>query len=97
MNILYAGTPEPSARILQHLVSNSKYNVVGVLTQPDKPQKRGKKIASSPVSDMAKNHKVQIFKPSDLNEKAFSRKDILFKDRSSHSCGLWKNSSEMAT
>ena len=71
MNILYAGTPEPSARILQHLVSNDKYNVVGVLTQPDKPQKRGKKIASSPVSDMAKAHKVNIFKPSDLNEKAF--------------------------
>ncbi|MDA9113521.1 methionyl-tRNA formyltransferase [Gammaproteobacteria bacterium] len=71
MNILYAGTPEPSARILHHLVSNSKYNVVGVLTQPDKPQKRGKKIACSPVSDMAKNHEVQIFKPLDLNEKAF--------------------------
>ena len=71
MNILYAGTPEPSARILQHLVSNDKYNVVGVLTQPDKPQKRGKKISSSPVSDMAKAHKVNIFKPSDLNEKAF--------------------------
>jgi len=44
MNILYAGTPEPSARILQHLVSSDKYNVVGVLTQPDKPQREVKKL-----------------------------------------------------
>ena len=74
MNILYAGTPEPSARILQHLVLNDNYNVVGVLTQPDKPQKRGKKIASSPVSDMAITHEVKIFKPIDLNNNEFVEK-----------------------
>ena len=40
MNILFAGTPDPSGEILEYLASNSTYNIKGVITQPDKPQKR---------------------------------------------------------
>lgn len=71
MNILYAGTPEPSSKILEHLISRNDYNVVGAITQPDKPQKRGRKTASSPVSDMAYLHNIPIFKPTDLNKQEF--------------------------
>jgi methionyl-tRNA formyltransferase len=75
MNILFAGTPEPSARILEHLLDCSDLNVVGVLSQPDKPQKRGKIVAESPVSSIATLNQIKIYKPNDLNDANFI-KDI---------------------
>ena len=69
MNILFAGTPDPSARILDYLIADSSLNVIGVLTQPDKPQKRGKIVAESPVSNIAYHNKIKTFKPYDLNDK----------------------------
>ena len=49
MNILYAGTPNSSAEILKYLAQNDSINVKGVITQPDKAGKRGKKLNDSPV------------------------------------------------
>jgi methionyl-tRNA formyltransferase len=46
MNILFAGTPKPSAKILKALCDDPSINVVGVLTKPDKAQKRGKKVGA---------------------------------------------------
>ena len=67
MNILYAGTPNPSAKILKALCDNPSINVVGVITKPDKAQKRGNKLVQSPVSIEAQNRNLNIFKPYDLN------------------------------
>ena len=67
MNILYAGTPNPSAKILKALCDNPSINVVGVITKPDKAQKRGNKLIQSPVSIEAQNRNLNIFKPYDLN------------------------------
>ena len=67
MNILYAGTPNPSAKILKALCDNPSINVVGVLTKPDKAQKRGSKLVQSPVSIEAQNRNLNIFKPDNLN------------------------------
>ena len=67
MNILFAGTPKPSAKILNALCDNPSINVVGVLTKPDKAQKRGSKLVQSPVSIEAQNRNLNIFKPNDLN------------------------------
>ena len=63
MNILYAGTPNPSAKILKALCDNPSINVVGVITKPDKAQKRGNKLVQSPVSIEAQNRNLNIFKP----------------------------------
>ena len=67
MNIFYAGTPNPSAKILKALCDNPSINVVGVLTKPDKAQKRGSKLVQSPVSIEAQNRNLNIFKPDNLN------------------------------
>ena len=67
MNILYAGTPNPSAKILKALCDNPSINVVGVLTKPDKAQKRGSRLVQSPVSIEAQNRNLNIFKPDNLN------------------------------
>ena len=68
MNILFAGTPKPSAKILKALCDDPSINVVGVLTKPDKAQKRGKKLVQSPVGIEAQERNLTMFKPDDLND-----------------------------
>jgi methionyl-tRNA formyltransferase len=74
MNILYAGTPNSSAEILKYLVQNDSIKVKGVITQPDKAGKRGKKLNDSPVSLMANSYDLDLFKPDKLNDKDFKEK-----------------------
>jgi methionyl-tRNA formyltransferase len=74
MNILYAGTPNSSAEILKYLVQNDSIKVKGVITQPDKTGKRGKKLNDSPVSLMANSYDLDLFKPDKLNDKDFKEK-----------------------
>ena len=74
MNILYAGTPNSSAEILKYLAQNDSMNVKGVITQPDKAGKRGKKLNESPVSLMANSYDLDLFKPHKLNNKDFKEK-----------------------
>ena len=67
MDILFAGTPEPSAKLLQSLVKNNNINIVGVITKPDMAQNRGKKVLQSHVSLAASEADLAIFKPDNLN------------------------------
>ena len=71
MNIIFAGTPYPSGKILEYLASSSAYKVKGVITQPDKPQKRGNKILQSSVSKISQNYGFPVFKPTNLNDPDF--------------------------
>ena len=71
MNILYAGTPEPSAMLLKSLCNNEHINIIGVLTKPDIAQKRGNKIQQSHVSLAASAANLPIFKPDNLNSTEF--------------------------
>ena len=66
MNILFAGTPKNSANILKYLINDNSFNIVGVLTQPDKKGKRGNKFIESEVSVLAKQHAIPLYKPDDL-------------------------------
>jgi methionyl-tRNA formyltransferase len=77
MNILFAGTPEPSAKLLQSLCKNERMNIIGVITKPDVAQKRGNKIKQSHVSLAAFEANLPIFKPDDLNSAEF--KETLLK------------------
>jgi|TARA_B110000967_G_scaffold179451_1_gene194965 methionyl-tRNA formyltransferase len=80
MNILFAGTPEPSGKILEYLISHPAYKIKGVITQPDKPQRRGNKILESNVSMISKQYDFPLFKPSNLDDPIFKKsiKDINF-------------------
>jgi methionyl-tRNA formyltransferase len=71
MNILFAGTPEPSAKLLQALVKNNNINIIGVITKPDIAQNRGKKIQQSQVSFAAAEANLPIYKPDKLNSLEF--------------------------
>jgi methionyl-tRNA formyltransferase len=62
------GTPEFAAEILEHLIKNG-FNVVGVVTQPDKPRGRGRKVAPTPVKAVAEKHEVPFIQPESINKK----------------------------
>lgn len=66
MKIVFAGTPEFAAGHLQALIS-STHEVVAVITQPDRPGKRGKKLVPSPVKQVASEADIQCLQPARLN------------------------------
>ena len=65
MRLIFAGTPEFAAHHLQILI-DSKHDVVGVYTQPDRPAGRGKKLLASPVKELAEQHQLRLFQPHSL-------------------------------
>ncbi|UTD16774.1 methionyl-tRNA formyltransferase [Tenacibaculum mesophilum] len=64
------GTPDFAATILQHLVEND-YNVVGVITAPDKPAGRGRKLNQAAVKKYALSQNLPILQPKNLKNKEF--------------------------
>ena len=74
MNILFAGTPKTSSKILEYLQNDEDNNIVGVLTQPDKPGKRGNKLVESSVSVLARKSGLNVIKPNNLNDESFKEK-----------------------
>ena len=66
MNIVFMGTPDFAVPSLKRLID--EYNVIAVLTQPDKPKGRGKKIAYSAVKEEALKHGITVYQPTKLKE-----------------------------
>lgn len=66
LKIVFMGTPSFSVPILEALVE--KYNVVGVVTQPDKCVGRKQEIKFSPVKECALKHNIKIFQPIKIRE-----------------------------
>jgi methionyl-tRNA formyltransferase len=67
LNIVFAGTPDFAAGHLQALI-NSRHNVVGVYSQPDRPAGRGKKLQPSPVKQVALDHDIPVFQPLNFKQ-----------------------------
>ncbi|MBT7051853.1 MAG: methionyl-tRNA formyltransferase [Desulfobacula sp.] len=73
-NIIYMGTPDFSVPALQNLAVQDDFNVSLVVTQPDRPRGRGKKLAPSPVKTAALNMGIDVFQPEDINtEEAYKK------------------------
>ena len=66
IKIVFMGTPLFSVPILEGLIEN--YNVVGVVTQPDKPVGRGGKINISPIKEVALKHNIKVLQPIKIKE-----------------------------
>ena len=64
------GTPEFAVPSLEILVE-SKFNVVAVITAPDKPQGRGQKLTASPVKESALKHNIPVLQPTNLKAPEF--------------------------
>lgn len=70
LRIIYMGTPEFAVPSLQILVENG-FNVVAVITAPDKPKGRGQKLATSPVKDYAVSQDIPVLQPTNLKNPEF--------------------------
>ena len=68
--IIFMGTPDFATASLRALVEN-KYNVVGVITVPDKPAGRGQKLRKSSVKEYAISKKIPVLQPSNLQDPYF--------------------------
>ena len=64
------GTPEFAVPSLKNLVDN-QFNIVGVITAPDKPKGRGKQLGMSPVKEYAQSAGLNILQPTNLKDPAF--------------------------
>ena len=70
MRIVFMGTPDFAVESLKILVEN-KYDVVGVITMPDKPAGRGHKVQFSPVKQYALEQNLHLLQPEKLKDEAF--------------------------
>ena len=70
MRIVFMGTPDFAVESLRILVEN-KYEVVGVITMPDKPAGRGHKVQFSPVKQYALEQNLRLLQPEKLKDEAF--------------------------
>ena len=65
--IVFLGTPDISAYVLNGLVENG-FNIVGVVTKEDKVRGRNNKVEESPVAKMAHELNLPVHKPHRLNK-----------------------------
>lgn len=70
LRILFMGTPEFAVESLKALVENG-YNVVGVVTMPDKPAGRGYKLQPSAVKQYALQQGLKVLQPEKLKDEEF--------------------------
>lgn len=74
LNIIYMGTPSFSVKPLEELIKN--YNVVGVVTQPDKLVGRKKELKFSPVKEFALKHDIKVLQPVKIRNEFQSILDL---------------------
>jgi methionyl-tRNA formyltransferase len=70
LRIIFMGTPEFAVPSLEILVENG-WNVVAVITAPDKPKGRGQKLIPSPVKECALKHFIPTLQPNNLKSPDF--------------------------
>ncbi len=70
LRIIFMGTPEFAVPSLEILVEN-KFNILAVVTAPDKPSGRGQKITFSPVKECALKHNLPVLQPTNLKSQQF--------------------------
>lgn len=70
LKIVFMGTPEFAVASLDILVQN-KYEIVGVITAPDKPAGRGQKLQESAVKEYALKNGLRILQPTNLKDEGF--------------------------
>lgn len=67
MKVVFMGTPGFSVPTLEMLI-NRHYDVVAVVTQPDKPKGRGNKVTASPIKEIAIKHDIEVLQPKKVKD-----------------------------
>lgn len=70
VRIVFMGTPDFAVGVLKALIENT-YNIVGVITAPDRPSGRGRKLNQSAVKKYALEQNLPILQPTNLKDESF--------------------------
>lgn len=68
INIVFFGTPDIGLKSLEHFYKSDKFNVLAVVTQPDKPSGRGQKLTPSPIKVFALENNIPVFQPKSIRK-----------------------------
>ena len=81
MRILFMGTPDFAKNSLE-AIYNAGYEIIGVVTNPDKPKGRGMKMMKSPVKEFAEEKNIPIYQPLKIrkNEEFIEKVKLLNPD-----------------
>ena len=71
MRLVFAGTPEVALPSLRAFIDSSRHDVVAVVTRPDAPSGRGRKLERSPVGALADEHGIEVLTPAKAGDPEF--------------------------
>lgn len=63
MKLVFAGTPEVAVPALDALIASDRHEVAAVVTRPDAPSGRGRRLVASPVAERAEEAGIEILRP----------------------------------
>ncbi|MEI1377273.1 methionyl-tRNA formyltransferase [Nostoc sp. UHCC 0926] len=63
MKIVFFGTPQFAVPTLEKLLNHSEFDVLAIVTQPDKRRERGNKLTPTPVKAIATAHNLPVWQP----------------------------------
>ena len=67
LNVLFMGTPDFAEESLK-AIYNAGYNILGVVTNPDRPKGRGMKMMASPVKEFAIEKNIPVYQPEKVRK-----------------------------
>ncbi|MFI9204350.1 methionyl-tRNA formyltransferase [Streptomyces sp. NPDC053048] len=71
MRLVFAGTPEVAVPALDALIASERHEVVAVVTRPDAPAGRGRRLVASPVAERAEEAGIEVLKPARPRDEDF--------------------------
>ncbi|MBG0829469.1 methionyl-tRNA formyltransferase [Planomonospora sp. ID67723] len=71
MRLVFAGTPDTALPSLRALLDSPRHDVVAVVTRPDAPSGRGRKVHPSPVAELAEEAGIEVLRPEKAGDPAF--------------------------
>ncbi|MFD9147810.1 methionyl-tRNA formyltransferase [Streptomyces diastaticus] len=71
MRLVFAGTPEVAVPALDALIASERHEVVAVVTRPDAPAGRGRRLVASPVAERAQEAGIEVLKPNRPRDEEF--------------------------
>jgi methionyl-tRNA formyltransferase len=66
LRLLFCGTPQFAVPTLRHLLEQPDFNILGVITQPDRPRGRGQEVSFSPVKETAIAAGIPVHQPEKI-------------------------------
>ncbi|WP_327237564.1 methionyl-tRNA formyltransferase [Streptomyces sp. NBC_01317] len=71
MKLVFAGTPEVAVPALDALLASGRHEVAAVVTRPDAPAGRGRRLVASPVAERAEEAGIEVLKPARPRDEDF--------------------------